>query len=137
MFPAPAEQPVTAIFETTRHDALERLASEGGHEVRRRHAAHVLAKCEDAGRELKTVSSADWRERYKPYLDNLRAALTWCFSPAGDAPLGAQLVAQSVELFDALPLHSETVVWIDRALSRGAADGQPELLNRLKLWRSQ
>jgi predicted ATPase len=119
-------------FETTRHFALDLLGE--GREVRRRHAAYMVELFRRGEAELETTSTGVWRAAYAPYLDNLRAALEWCFAPGGDLVLGAELVARGVVLFEELSLLPERRAWVERAESCTDATTAPAILGRLKLW---
>lgn len=122
------------LFETTRHFALERLVAVGAHEVFVRLANHLIALFRTAETQLETMPTAEWRRRYAPHLNILRAALGWAFSPGGDNAIGVELVARSAGLFDELSLQPERRTWIVRAEAAAVADTDPALLGRLKLF---
>ncbi|MFC0407109.1 ATP-binding protein [Roseomonas elaeocarpi] len=99
------------MLDTTRHDAVRRLRGTGeAAAVSRRHAAQVR-------RGIAALSSADVRRR----IDDLRAALRWCFGEEGDVPLGLALTAAAAPAFFGLSLMAEYRGHAERALA--ALDG--------------
>ena len=50
-------------------------------------------------------------------LNNVRAALAWCFGADGDAGLGVSLAAAAVPVFFAMSLLTECQVWSQRAIA--------------------
>jgi predicted ATPase len=104
-------------LETTRAYALEKLAESGELErFARRHAEYHLQVFERAEGEWETTPTAQWLAAYAPRLDNVRAALDWCFSAEGDARLGVALTAAVVPLWMRLSLMAECRAGIERAL---------------------
>jgi predicted ATPase len=80
------------ILETLRQYGRERLEASGQAEIaRRQHAAYYLALAESAEPELRGPRQDAWLARLEEEHDNLRAALAWSRSPAGDAELGLRL----------------------------------------------
>ncbi len=103
------------LLATTRAYVVEKLQSRAQlHEVRRRHARmccrwdYPWARSVDADRR-------DWRELASIRIDDVRAALDWCFSPQGDPMLGAELAAGSAPLWFALSLFEEHRDYLQRA----------------------
>jgi predicted ATPase len=85
--------------DTGRAYALEKLAQSGELDaVARRHAEFYRDLFERAETEWETRPSAEWLADYGWRRDNLRAALDWAFSPAGDALVGVALTAAAVPL---------------------------------------
>jgi len=66
------------LLETTRAYALEKLVAEA---------------------EAETRPAREWLADYTPRIDNVRAALDWALSPAGDVSIGAALTAAVVPLW--------------------------------------
>lgn len=122
--------------ETTRHYALERLAALGGREVHLRLVRHLIDVFRAGESQVEYVPPRKWRDTYLRYLDNVRAALGWSFSPDGDAGLAVELVARTPELFEEVSLQAERVGWIERTLALVPAGTDPGLLGRLKHWRA-
>jgi predicted ATPase/DNA-binding SARP family transcriptional activator len=79
------------LLETLREFAAERLAPEEHAELGRRHAEFFLALAERAGLEWAGVAQGEWLERLDAEHDNLRAALAWSQSAAGNLELGMAL----------------------------------------------
>jgi len=57
-------------------------------------------------------------------VDNLRAALSWAFSSGGDAALGTETAAETIDFWGAASLLGECCEWANKALAAiGAAAG--------------
>jgi predicted ATPase/DNA-binding SARP family transcriptional activator len=70
-----------SMLETVRENAVARLDTDGGLEdLRRRHAERFLELAADAEKELAGPAQAEWLTRLELELDNIRAALDWCFA---------------------------------------------------------
>jgi predicted ATPase/DNA-binding winged helix-turn-helix (wHTH) protein len=100
--------PRWSLLETTRAYALQKLVERGEAEaVTRRHATYFrdffVPALAGFGSQL---SNADL-VRYGREISNVRAALDWCFSPAGDATIGAELTAAYAPVWMSLSLMSE------------------------------
>jgi predicted ATPase/DNA-binding winged helix-turn-helix (wHTH) protein len=95
-----------SLLETIRAYALDKLAAQD--EVAaaaRRHAEFYRDSfASDASNRDLQLSGEDI-ERFSREIDNVRAALDWCFSPGGDAAIGVALTAAYVPawLHSALP----------------------------------
>jgi predicted ATPase/DNA-binding winged helix-turn-helix (wHTH) protein len=82
------------LLETIRAYALEKLANSGEGEV-------VARGCAEYFRDLvgpamhgsQVLPTADEMARYGREIDNVRAALDWCFSAVGDSAIGVALTA--------------------------------------------
>ena len=86
------------LLETIRAYALEKLAESGEAEpAARRHASFFRDLFAPAGAPIQ-ASVADMA-RYAQEMDNVRAALDWAFSPAGDSDSGAVLTAAYVPVW--------------------------------------
>lgn len=108
------------LLETTRSYARELLrADDGEHaDIGRRHCLHCLAAVATASAELDTLLPGRWRDRHGRLVDDVRAALAWAFGDAGDAHLGARLVAESPALWFGLWLVKEYQGQVAMALER-------------------
>jgi predicted ATPase/DNA-binding winged helix-turn-helix (wHTH) protein len=96
------------LLETTRAYALGKLVQAGEFDaVARRHARHYLGVFEGAGTEAETRPSGKWLADHVSRIDNLRTALDWALSPAGDAAIGVRLTAAAVALWMHLSLMDE------------------------------
>lgn len=122
------------LLETTRAYALERLqASAERARFSRRHAEHYHRLFEQADMEWISDSHESWLARYRPCIDNVRAALDWAFSPEGEPVIGIGLTVAALPLWLQLSLIDECLWRVERALGAiqaGTAAGEH---NRMKL----
>lgn len=103
------------MLETTRSYAQERLASSGEQELMvGRHASWCIAEMGACELELRRMGPAPWRRRYAHRIDDVRAALDWCW--VADPPKAMQLVAASTALWYSLGLLRECMGRSERAL---------------------
>ena len=112
--------PVThyRLLETTRAYALERLRESGEFDgVARRHAEHYIAVCQRTALEPETPRPTDSLTVYGRQVDNVRLALDWAFSPAGDQALGVALTVTAVPLWMHLSLMTECRARLEQALA--------------------
>jgi predicted ATPase/DNA-binding winged helix-turn-helix (wHTH) protein len=108
-------EPRLRLLETTRAYALERLGESGEREaVARRHAIYYRDLLETLLGDAGTAGVSAWSA---PELDNIRAALGWAFSPAGDAAKAVALAAASAAVWFELSLWTECHLWSGRALA--------------------
>ncbi len=99
------------LLETTRVYALSKLAEGGGlQELSRRHAEYYQGMLEKIENE--------WEKRSTPlaHVDNVRAALEWCFGANGSLAIGVGLAAAAVPAFLAMSLFPECHRWSERAI---------------------
>lgn len=112
----PSEVPRYRLLETTRAFALGKLADAGEGEIARRAHAQAMLELFDASCSDELSAPLLRRlARHAADIDNLRAALDWCFGPNGDAALGVALASAS------------SWVW------REGPAGRPEGMHRLEL----
>jgi predicted ATPase/Tfp pilus assembly protein PilF len=79
------------MLETMREFAAHALnTSNGGHELRRRHASWFLTLAETSEARLKGADGPEWLERLDREHDNMRAALAWSLE-TGDSNLALRL----------------------------------------------
>ena len=101
------------MLDTTRAYALEKLNESGETiEISRRHAdyyGNILAETADDTATDEFAGCA--RE-----IDNIRAALTWAFSPEGDISAGARLAAAATPVWLGQSLLAECLGWTRKAL---------------------
>jgi predicted ATPase/DNA-binding winged helix-turn-helix (wHTH) protein len=106
------------LHETTRAYAFEKLAESGEFDqVARQHANYYRNRFERAEIELDTLPTAAWLASYGPQIGQVRAALDWAFSSAGDAEVGVALTVAAVPLWLRLSLVEECCGRVERALS--------------------
>jgi predicted ATPase/DNA-binding winged helix-turn-helix (wHTH) protein len=123
------------LLETTRVYAQELLAAAGeSDQISRRHADYYRALFEAAEGEWQTRPTAEWREAYADQIGNLRSALGWSYSPAGDAHLGAAITVAAIPLWFQLSLVDECLEYVLRALAALDPDSAFDDLQRMKLY---
>ncbi len=106
------------LLEITREYAAERLAASGmARSVARRHALHMQALLRQAETERNEHAQATWAIAHARWVDDLRAAVNWAFSPDGDECLGISLMAWSAPLWFALSKMAEYRSLAERALA--------------------
>lgn len=99
------------LLETTRVYALSRLTEIGELQEYSRRQAEYFCK-------LLEAVEHEWEKRSTPlaHVDNVRAALEWCFGPDGDPALGVRLAAAAAPVFLAMSLLPECFRWSERAI---------------------
>jgi predicted ATPase len=105
-----------SMLETVRENALARLTEEGAlEELRRRHAEHFLELAATAETELAGPAQRESLERLEQELDNLRAALDWCFA-AGRVEEALQAISSLERFWRAHGHVSEARRWLSLGL---------------------
>jgi predicted ATPase/DNA-binding winged helix-turn-helix (wHTH) protein len=123
------------LLETTRAYALEKLAESGERErLARRHAEYYRDLFEQAETEWKARPTDEWLADYGPQINNVRAALDWAFSPAGDASVAVALTASAIPLWMHLSLLEECHGRVERALGALAAGALQDRRREMKLY---
>jgi hypothetical protein len=64
------------------------------------------------------MDASGWPKALGIEVDNLRAALNWAFSAAGDAEIGIELAAASASTWMGMSLLTECREWMRKAISR-------------------
>ena len=106
------------LLDTTRAYAVVKLEESGEREAfAARHASHYRDLLERASYGWRRRPAAEWRENHQYLIDNVRAALDWSFSEAGDPSLGVALTVVAVPLWFQSSLTSECRERVSRALS--------------------
>ena len=96
------------LLNTTSTYAREKLNQSGELEkFARRHAEHYRDITERAEIEWETRPTAEWLAAYRNDINNIRSALDWAFSPAGDPNIGISITAAAVPLWFLLSLIDE------------------------------
>lgn len=106
------------MLETIRAYALEKL-DEAGQAVRARrlHAEYFRDLFAPISSRASLEAKTDGIAYEVRDLDNVRAALDWCFSPAGDLVIGVSLTASCVPVWLNLSLVAECRERVERALA--------------------
>ena len=102
------------LLDTTRAFAMQRLAESDERNVF--HSRHALY-FGDLFRQGAAVDASSWPKALGIEVDNLRAALNWAFSAAGDAELGVELAAASAGTWMGMALLTECREWMRKAIS--------------------
>ena len=122
------------LLDTTRVYAREKLAASGERDaISRRHAEYFKTVFERAETEWNTLLTKDWLAVYSGYIDDLRMALDWAFSPDGDVPVGVALVVASIPLWLQLSLINECRLKVERALAALNSVGKRSDTQTMKL----
>ncbi len=122
------------MFESTRAYAREELrASSAMREWSKRHASYFLEIFRTAERQTEMHADLDWANGYVAHLDDLRAAMQWCFSAEGDMALAVELTVASIPFLMHLALLQECLEKVDRALAWLSAEGAPVDERHMKL----
>ena len=106
------------LLDTTRVYAHEIPTSEAERTALGvRHAAYYQRWLEQIDTEWSMVSPGPDRVPYFVGLNNVRAALEWCFGENGDFGAGIRLAAAAMPIFQMMSLLSECHRWSERALA--------------------
>lgn len=105
------------LLDTTRAYARDiQIAEDEAHDLAVRHATYYRNWLEQRGRDWSTFASGAERALHFASMNNVRAALEWCFGERGEIRLGIQLAAAAVDVFLAMSLLAECHRWSQRAL---------------------
>lgn len=105
------------LLEVTRAYAFEKLRGRGEVDrLARRHAANMQKLLGEGERAWPKADPIEWLATYSSEVDNVRAALDWCFGPGGDRQIGAALTISSAVLWFQLSLVMECRARFERAL---------------------
>lgn len=100
------------LLDTTRAFTLQRLAeSDEQNLFRRRHALYFT----DLFRQSAAMDASGGSKALGIEVDNLRAALNWAFSAAGDTKIGVELAAASASTWMGMALLTECREWMTKA----------------------
>jgi len=123
------------LLDTMRAYALEKLRASGEFDAfARRHAEHYRDLFEQARAVWDQQSTAESLDAYRHHIDNLRIALDWAFSPAGDAEIGAALSVAAVPLWFKLSLIDECRRRVEQALAAASAGTDPGSRRAMQLY---
>jgi predicted ATPase len=104
------------LLDTTRAYALEISVDAELADVASRHAVYYRRWLEQTGTEWPTLSNGAERAPYFAGVNNVRAALEWCFGATGNAEIGVRLAAAAAPVFLAMSLLTECHRWSEQAL---------------------
>jgi len=105
------------LLDTTRAYALE-ISIDAAElvDLATRHAAYYRRWLEQTGTEWPTFSNGAQRAPHFAGLNNVRAALEWCFGVKGNVDIGVGLAAAAAPVFLAMSLLTECHRWSERAI---------------------
>jgi predicted ATPase/DNA-binding SARP family transcriptional activator len=116
------------LLEPLREFAQEKLSESGEEErVRQAHVAYFLALAEEARSHYKGPDEALWLNRLEREVENLRAALQWCWDSCEQTghPTGAEVAEMLLRLATALDRFwqvrgyaTERCHWLEGSLSK-------------------
>ena len=117
------------LLDTTRAYALDiGIDAAEASDLAVRHATYYRRWLEQTGAEWPTYSNGTQRAPYFAGLNNVRAALEWCFGDDGSIDIGVRLAAAAAPVFLAMSLLPEGHRWSERAVlalddaTRGGAE---------------
>lgn len=114
MIAAQGQEGRLRLLDTARAFALQRLAKSNEQNLfRRRHGLYFT----DLFRQGAAMDVSGWSRPLGIEVDNLRAALNWAFSAAGDAKIGVELAAASASTWMGMALLTECREWMRTAIS--------------------
>ena len=117
-----ATQPIGAmmryrLLDATRAHALENQTDDTERtETAVRHAAYFRRWLEQFGADWPTLSTGTQRAPHFAALNNVRAALEWCFGAKGNIAIGVGLAAAATPVLLAMSLLPECHRWSQQAL---------------------
>lgn len=105
------------LLDTTRAYALEIRSSDAEFvDLAIRHATYYRRWLDQTGADWPTFSNGAQRAPHFAGLNNVRAALEWCFGVNGNVEIGIGLAAAAVPVFLAMSLLTECHRWSERAI---------------------
>ncbi|SRR5579862_233875 len=127
------------LLYTTRAYAREKLGADERADAARRMATYFAHRLNYAWADKDRLFADGGYKDFIDQIGNLRAALQWCFSPEGDAALGAELAAGVSTCFADLGLTAEARDWSARGIASLTPDmrgGPIEAVLRLSFARA-
>jgi predicted ATPase len=119
------------LLDTTRAYVLDIAIDDAeAADLAMRHATYYRRWLEQHGAKWPTLATGIERAHHFAAIDNVRAALEWCFGAKGDAQVGIVLGAAAAPVFLAMSLVAECNRWSERAilaLDDGARGGLQEM----------
>ncbi|MBP2301238.1 ATP-binding protein [Azospirillum picis] len=118
------------LLETTRQYAAERLEESGDGDIVRRNLALCLCRMLE---ESQSTNTAAWRTIYDGRVDDVRGALEWSLSPAGDPGIAVELTIASAPMWFQLSLTDEFGRRAEKTLAAVRQAPQPDLRSEMAL----
>jgi predicted ATPase len=127
-----ASAPSFTVLETVRAFVTDRLSGSGRlDDARRAHAEWVAFKVRGAAAGFWWARD-HWLMLLEGELDNLRAALTWCFW-SGDHDLGAAICSETADYWQVTQFLGEAQRWLTAALDSGGCSVAQTMHIQLRL----
>lgn len=104
------------LLDITRAYALGIGDNAEGAELAARHATYYRGWLNQTGAASRILSGGGEQANHFAALNNVRAALEWCFSDSGNVEIGVELAAAAAPVFLAMSSMSECSRWSERAL---------------------
>jgi predicted ATPase/DNA-binding winged helix-turn-helix (wHTH) protein len=104
------------LLDTTRAYALELSADDGTAGVTAQHANYYRRWLAQIAGDSRASLSAGERALLLADLNNVRAALEWCFGERGDPIIGVELASAAAPVFLSLSLLTDCQRWSERAI---------------------
>ncbi|WP_420992270.1 ATP-binding protein [Cupriavidus sp. 30B13] len=106
------------LLDTTRAYGQQKLLAHGELDrLTRLHATHHRNLLTRAAAEWEARPTVAWLADYGSKIDDVRGALRWAFSPAGDREIGLSLTVAAIPLWMHLSLFDECRQCVERALA--------------------
>ncbi|CAO3401698.1 ATP-binding protein [Azospirillum palustre] len=118
------------LLETTRQYAAERLQESGEADVVCRNLARHLCRMLGGSQSTNTVA---WNVVYGTRVDDVRSALEWCLSPAGDLATAVDLTVASAPMWFQLSLTDEFRRRAEAVLQAVRQHPQPDLKSEMAI----
>ena len=123
------------LFQSTRAYAMPKLTQSGElAEYVRRHAMHHRDLFEQAEAEWEARPAENSLAEYGRKIEDVRSALNWAFSPAGDASIGVALTVAFIPIWMHLSLMDELQNSVERAIGSHLADPKCSERQEMKLY---
>src|SRR5205823_12603868 len=103
-------------------------------DMQRRHAEYFSDLFQRAVDEWLHLPEANWRGRYLPEIDNVRAALEWSLGANGDAQIAVALAGATGPIWPALTLYGEGAQRLRSAAERVHSGTPVAVQARLLFW---
>src|ERR1700730_6523363 len=105
------------LLDTTRAYVLDiKIDDAESADLAVRHAAYYRRWLEQSGIEWSSLATGEERIPHFAAVDNVRAALEWCFGANGNSEIGVGLAVAAAPVFLAMSLLPECHRWSERAM---------------------
>ena len=105
------------LLDTTRAYVLDiRIDEAEAADLSVRHAAYYRRWLEQTGIDWPSLATGEERTPHFAAINNVRAALEWCFGPDGNTDIGIGLATAAAPVFLAMSLLPECHRWSERAI---------------------